>query len=90
MTEPKPCKNCQSWSPLPEDKLVGLCTKHQEYRLQLETCPAWLFGEQRPTRRYTYYDTTTYEQKLIAADAACDWDEEIDGRKEDNGWLTIG
>ena len=78
--------------PLPGDKLVGLCAIHQQYRLQLETCSAWVFGVQRPTRRYTYYDTATYEKRLLAADAECfeGWDEEIDGRKEDNGWLTIG
>jgi len=70
--------------------MIGTCALHNAHRFQLETCQQWVFGEKRPTRRYTYYDTTTYEQKLIAEDAAFDWDEEIDGRKEDNGWLTIG
>ena len=71
MTEPKPCKNCQSWSPLPEDKLVGLCTKYQEYRFQLETCSAWEFGEQRPTKRYCMHETAKYETALSKADADC-------------------
>ena len=69
MTEPKPCKNCQSWSPLPEDKLVGLCTKYQEYRFQLETCSAWEFGKQRPTKRYCMDETAKYETALSKADA---------------------
>jgi len=71
MTEPKPCKNCQSWSPLPEDKLVGLCTKYQEYRFQLETCSAWEFGKQRPTKRYCMHETAKYEIALLKADADC-------------------
>ena len=71
MTEPKPCKNCQSWSPLPEDKLVGLCTKYQEYRFQLETCSAWEFGKQRPTKRYCMHETAKHETALSKADADC-------------------
>jgi len=71
VAEPKPCKNCQSWSPLPEDKLVGLCTKYQEYRFQLETCSAWEFGKQRPTKRYCMHETAKYETALSKADADC-------------------